>query len=291
MTAVVRMKMFIKGHKILVSLCAAGILILALLGAYLSEALFENDPVERLLYAMTRPEAAKERPPKEFIVDDIRITAVDRDMSMFPSIFFDDYYDDGTFKQIYYGYLKDGVWHDYPMENYALKELGGIGIYGAVDGRHCVQIGQYILLAFPNSATDGVHSFTEVKDTLNSPVREMHEYVTPFKIRPPLYYEMTDPDLYSNKPRYYRVIDNHLDNSYGVVQRRFDMWYYVVLKRNDISEDYQVVVRSYFEIPNRPLDEETKFYIFTDENGKERYYTGVERTYTYADIMVALSMK
>ena len=147
------------------------------------------------------------------------------------------------------------------------------------------------MLAFPNSATDGVHSFTEVKDTLNSPVREMHEYVTPFKIPPPLYYEMTDPDLYSNKPRYYRVIDNHLDNSYGVVQRRFDMWYYVVLKRNDISEDYQVVVRSYFEIPNRPLDEETKFYIFTDENGKERYYTGVERTYTYADIMVALSMK
>lgn len=189
-----------------------------------------TDPIERAL-DQSRPEIATELPDLSGNITDVRITAVERE---FEDVI-DPEYPNCSYLQIYYGYKKDGVWYDYPSENYELKgtfsKWSVIG-YEVAGREHVVQIGPFLIFSARETyALPG----TEPKlfDTLGT------EVIKPFDN----YY--TPDDLPNDAPRYgYMKEDRQSvlsgDHINYTIYKEMGHFYYLIVNINDLPEDYEV---------------------------------------------------
>lgn len=187
----------------------------------------------------SRPAEAYQMPDFSGEITDVRITVKKRDMD----------YSQLTGKpeeknveviQIYYGYLSDGKWQDIPAENYDLKDLSRNPTDGcaAMQDRHVVRIGDYIVLAFPvgKGLIYPTKPYAVITDTLNTEVIEITEY----------YSTSTETDKYDD----YRLLIENMreyeteDYSY-VIMHDVDIWYYLVIESDKLTEGYTVTVQEY----------------------------------------------
>lgn len=215
---------------------------------------------EAYVYAMldtSRPKEAYSFPDFSGEITDVRVTIRERgiDMSCWNGGANERAYD------IFYGYLSDGVWYDFPSGNYALKDLFERYEDGwkACGSRHAVEIGDYILLAFPvgmGRVSEDVPSVI-INDTLNSNVLEITEY----------YHSGSEEVSFNGRWHFYENMHAYGTVEYDFYLIHFDQWYFIVLDRDDFTEGYSVTIQ---------------------ENWAENYHDS-EYTYTYEDIMNALN--
>lgn len=158
-------------------------------------------------------------------VQDVRITAVERENARIKyQAQFDDRFDYPLI-QIYYGYQIDGVWHDIPSENYSLR---GIFFgsrkkgYEAARQSHVVQIGSYYMVCIREfDAQDaGEQGPTDSLGTI--PMTPLTDYCG---------------DSYG----YYR---EDKDSKFGKLEYEatfpFEQRYYFLLEADSLPEDYTI---------------------------------------------------
>lgn len=218
-------------------------------------------PQEKYKYMLdrSRPAEAYQMPDFSSEITDVRITVRERniDYALLPGNSGDE---NVKVIQIYYGYLSNGKWHDIPAENYALKGLSRNAMDGcaALQDSHVVRIGDYIVLAFPvgKGLIYPTKPYAVITDTLNTEVIEITEY----------YSTSTETDKYDD----YRLLIENMreyeteDYSY-VIMHNVDIWYYLVIESDKLTEGYTVTVQEYPTLQTQ------------------------KTSYTYDDIMEALN--
>lgn len=118
----------------------------------------------------SRPENAGLLPDLSGNISDIRMTILDREYDA-PS--FETDFQNLSMMQIWYGYNANGIWYDYPSENYDLigilefKDCIG---WKAALGSHMVKIGPYLLVNI--CVQNHPQKDCKITDTLNSPLQE-----------------------------------------------------------------------------------------------------------------------
>lgn len=214
------------------------ILVVLINFALIVEIFGDHDPVESFLFVLGRNKNSMKSPAPSDEVEDIRITTVDRAVAQIPSMWLFSHFRGRTYKQIYYGYYKDDTWYDFPAENYQLKALLGSDTgYEAAENSHLAKIGPYVLLAF--RVTNRPECFATVEDSLNSETFELTQYCT------------SGDMLASDGECFGTVFDN--SNKTGILQAEYQItnsfykWYYLVLKQEDITENYIATVSLYSE--------------------------------------------
>ena len=238
------------------------------------------------------PPENRQRPDFSGEITDVRVTTVERDFSY--SLFFkwtiENTYPEPkpAFRQIYYGYCMDGKYYDFPYENFDLRalEFSRVG-FEATDYDHCVQIGPYVLIGISHTPRfDGLDALTVINDTINSDVHNLLNYVS------------SDPSKGDVKGSNSVLMR---ENMFG----RYELWrsaslysfpehYYVVVKMDELSEDYQLTCVRYVEYSAKEEytydDSDTTIYTLVGNDGIEREYRkAFSDTYTYDDIMDALN--
>lgn len=192
----------------------------------------------------TRMENGREIPDPPADVSDIRMTILDREYETV-SLF-----DDKqvlSMMQICYGYYADGMWHDYPSENYNL-----IGIFKHADemgweagkGSHMVKIGTYLLICV--CLQDDPLEQHVITDSLNSQVKE------------PFAQYRTYCDYYDAEGQQHYYSENH-ESGYGYIaenphygkegeeirlheRMEFPARYYIILDYTTLADDYELNV-------------------------------------------------
>ncbi len=153
--------------------------------------------------------------------------------------------------QIYYGYYSDGLWHDYPAENYELKTLHDPNDSGFSDGlealcgHHAVKIGPYVLLAFIDVFDNAI-----VEDVLDSEVLTL-----------------SSDKITSETP--YLLLENVFEGNDEHITFEYRNGAFLLLKYDELTTGYFVIIREYEPI----------FEAYS------------ETIYTYDDIMEALNRK
>lgn len=202
-----------------------------------------TDPIERAL-DQSRPAAATEVPDLTGDITDVRITAVERD---FKEVIDPDY-PNCTYLQIYYGYKKDGIWHDFPSENYQLKgtfsKWSVIG-YEVAGREHVVQIGPFLIFSARETyALPGTEPM--LFDTLGTEViKPFEEYYTP-------------EDLPADAPRYGYMKEDFQsvlsgDHINYTIYKDMGHFYYLIVNMNNLPEDYEVHEK--YETKNGTVEE------------------------------------
>lgn len=234
------------------------VLVVLIFLALIVEIFGYNDPVESFLFVLGRNRNSMKFPTPSDETEDIRITTVDRAVAQIPSTWLFSHFRGRTYKQIYYGYFEDGTWYDFPADNYQLKALLGSDTgYEAAENSHLAKIGQYVLLAF--RVTNRPECFGTVEDSLNSETFELTQFCT------------SGDMLTSDGECFGTVFDN--PNKTGVLQAEYQItnsfykWYYLILKQEDLTNDYVATVSTYSE-ENELIS---------------------KSTYTYEDIIKALN--
>lgn len=246
--------------------------------AFVSDLFIENGPIEKLLLTITRSKEGRTTPDPSDAISEIRVTAVDRNVSFLPKVLFDKEARNMNFKQLYYGYCIDGVWRDIPAENYSLRSLFHTDDgYKALKNNHCVQIGPYILLAFPISKVYGKDTFGVIQDTLSSTIHKIEDHAT------------ASVHHYSfNGANCGHLIDSHVNGYCVELMDNFDLWYFVVLNQEQLTLDYQVTIQKHCEVSAEDEPIGSTYTVCTQEGVEVKYAIVSERTYTYEDIINAL---
>ena len=204
-----------------------------------------------------RPEECLIKPVIPEKVDDVRITVVERDCL---DKRFNYPFTELQPLQMYYGYCIDGVWYDYPSENYDIIGLkwghGEFG-YGAAGDSNFVILGDKVLIAMRPHSSD----YAVMKDTLESEVYEITEYYSEIKMQN----DKEDPVFVGEK--YAFLKENALaleteEYQYNL-QSAFYRWYYVVVDIDDINEDYKLYFYETGE--DKDIGSSEADYIFTYE--------------------------
>lgn len=262
---------------VIISSISIVVLILFLISTVLIDYSYYGDPFERAFLSMTRTQAGKEFPDFDGNINDIRVTVVDRSAMSTPYTLYTSITQGMKYKQIYYGYCSDGVWYDYPCENFELRALSKMSIYDdsvafTAQSNHCVKIGPYLLLAF--SVYDE-QLFGFVEDSLGSDVRTLTEYVT------------NEPGSGANCGW---IIDAY-HNEYDIlVKQAFFKWYYIVLEYDEMPEDYEVKFYEYIKYDGvSDVPPEDLRTIVGEDGKKEIYQYHLSRSYTYENIQYALA--
>ncbi len=177
-------------------------------------------------------------------VSDVRMTILDREYET------TSYFDSElvlSMMQICYGYCVDGVWNDFPSENYDL-----IGIWEdftktgweASDGSHIVKIGQYLLVSI--CLRDDPLAQHVILDSLNSKIQEpFAEYRTYW-----YYYDQEGQQHYYseyNESGYGYMAENPHYGKEGEEIRlnermEFPARYYIILDYTTLADDYELNV-------------------------------------------------
>ncbi len=207
-----------------------------------------DDPFDVAL-AVTRPKEAYMKPDFAGTITELRVSLAKRDLPL--NEWYQDNlsHDNEEVYQFYYGFFSDGVWHDFPAENYDLKIISEPGSGPlSLQFHHVVRIGPYILIAFkPYSST---HPVT-IEDTLNSSALRISKYEHAY-----------------NGYEYSYIIDGQLkissENDVVFITGPIDT-YYIAVEYDTLPKDYSVTFKQ--EHPKRPIDV----------------------TFTYDDIMEALN--
>ena len=195
--------------------------------------------------AGVRPDECLVKPDIPEKVDDVRITVVERDCDIGA---LNEQLEGFTPAQIYYGYYSDNEWHDYPCENYDLIRLfwdhdGKYG-YDAAENNHFVDLGSFILFAFPSSsATPNI----VIEDTLNSEVKVISEYYTTTAVNN----NSGLTDISMSGAGYAFLKENALklgtrEYDFEIVGA-FAKWHYIIINKNDLDADYSL---SYYKTNN-----------------------------------------
>lgn len=145
---------YLRKHKLKVLLIA--VVVLAV-GAFLW---IRVSQARAALIPSDRPDTATMLPDLTGDITDVRVTALERDVSFYPyraSYGFGETMDeieavdiqDGTILQILYGYKVNDTWYDIPAENYPLQALSGTRMYSNLQlarSDHFVKIGPYCII-------------------------------------------------------------------------------------------------------------------------------------------------
>lgn len=218
------------------------VLIIVLLLFCCSCSIFESmspQGYEEYVLELGRPEGATNTPDFSGEITDIRFTVKER---TFEATVNKEYFENKTMLQIYYGYCLDGVWYDIPAENYDLKGVFALrndNGWKAVAQGHIVEIGPYVVIsavgyAHPNAS----HKFY---DSIGSEIQEpFAEYVSYFAYGDETGIIYSDSQssgyglFYENRQS---VVDGKLEFD---ALSSFDHRYYIVIKYDDIPDDYRV---------------------------------------------------
>lgn len=167
-----------------------------------------------------RPEEAYQFPDFSGEITDVRITVRERnvDMSLWSHSTDDKAYD------IFYGYLADEVWYDYPSANYHLKALDSFYLNGweATAVPHIVEIGDYLLFAFCEANEDKTMS---LYDSLGSTCITVSDY---FKRA-------------SDKCKNWHYKENmhaYGTDAFDLEMTEFGKWYFIIIEKESLAEDY-----------------------------------------------------
>lgn len=205
--------------------------------------LFETD-VEKSLDA-SRPEGATALPDFSGEITDVRVTTIPRNIDI-PAGKGADWGIDLSeleYRQIYYGYCVDSVWTDLPCENYGLisifnpvdYETGELKVtrgYEAARDDHLVKIGPYLLISVDGRTPKYP---LIVEDSIGSKAQLMFAE----------YDRRTSPDGIAS----YGYLTEDRDSIVSGWELDWDVTsniktrYYILLKYNDIPEDYQLWTR------------------------------------------------
>lgn len=134
--------------------------------------------------------------------------------------------DDAEIYQMYYGYYSNGLWHDYPAENYELRTLhepdsGFSDGWKALCGHHIVKIGPYVLLAFIDILEN-----TTIEDVLCSEVLILSSDKTT-----------------SETP--YLIFENVFNRKDEHITMEYRRGAFLLLEYDKLSTDYFVTIREY----------------------------------------------
>lgn len=177
-------------------------------------------------------------------IDDIRITVVERSDFEIEITNHSKTYDMQAL-QIYYGYLRDGVWYDFPAENYPLAPLFDKSdefcrSFESATSDHIVKIGPYLLISIetynPIIDNDPENEGFVLYDSLGSEFTLMfEEYYTAW----------TYPSAEVGEQAYCQVADD-IDRITGcrvntMQTSSFLMRFYCILEYDSIPEDYELV--------------------------------------------------
>lgn len=224
-----------------------------------TESDFQSEPTESELmeahlqrvYAMLdecRPEEAYQFPDFSGEITDVRITVRERAVD---GSFWNADTDRKTY-DIFYGYLFDGVWYDFPSCNYDLKDFSEKYPSGwwTAETCHVVEIGQYILFAYPVGAgiTTKTLPTVEIEDSLNSPIIEVLEY-----------YNM-DKDACVHWHFFENMRDYNTAN-YDFYMKPFNQWYFIILEKSALTEDYRLSVSQDWE---ESIHDKQKVYTYDE---------------------------
>lgn len=190
-----------------------------------------------------RPAVATELPDFSGEITDVRVTTVQRDAGI-TTHYGAEYGADLstlTYLQIYYGYCSNGVWKDIPCENYALvsifnpvdyhsRELVVTRGYEAVEDDHIVKIGPYLLISI--DARIGTGKLITVEDSIGSEAQlmfmEYDRWNTPDGTAKYGYLKENRESVLSGGKLEWQAVSN------------VDARYYIVLKYDEIPDDYQL---------------------------------------------------
>lgn len=190
----------------------------------------------------SRPENAELLPEFTGEISDIRMTILDREYDA-PS--FEEDFQNLSMMQIWYGYCSNGIWYDYPSENYNLVGIleyeSNIGWKAAL-GSHMAKIGPYLLINI--CVQDHPLKECKISDTLNSQLQEpFAEYNT--------YHYYYDEDgqkhsyLDDHSHGYGSVAENpnrSVDSEQSAYYMRCEFMrrFYLILDYESIPDDYEL---------------------------------------------------
>ncbi len=185
-------------------------------------------------------------------ITELRVSFPKRDLPM-TEYFGSQLYSETLVCQIFYGYSSDGVWRDFPAQNYALKSLSSSapasdGAY-AILNDHVVRIGPYLLIGIVSNYYNT--QSVSVQDSLNSSVLSFEQNETKMKEQELSYL-------------YFEENSDYTDADFFYYCPSIDHYYYMAVEFDTLPKDYVVSV------------------IKEWANGTET------TTYTYEDIMSAL---
>ena len=209
----------------------------------------------------SRPAEATKFPDIKADISDIRVSVIKRDVQ-----FTGDGFRDIDIMQIYYGYLVDGQWHDFPCENY---ELCGILSndykkgYDAAGNSNIVKIGPYLLIAVALPGLDNYFNrYNEISDTLGSEIHSITEYYTALN---------SEQNVIGAKCGYLKENIRLLntDDFEFISYNTFHKWYYTVIEYDSLPTNYEM-----------------KIVTHTDKDGVDEVDVSI---LTYQDIQEALA--
>lgn len=179
-------------------------------------------------------------------IEDIRITVVERSDCDLEVTHHSKTYDMQAL-QIYYGYLRDGVWYDFPAENYPLAPLSDKSdefcrSFKSATSDHIVKIGPYLLISIKTSNpiidNEPENEGFVLYDSLGSEFTLMfEEYFTVWGF----------DKAYVGEQAYCQVADD-IDRVTGLRMDStcvdsFLMRFYCILEYDSIPEDYELAFK------------------------------------------------
>lgn len=197
----------------------------------------------------SRPAEAYQFPDLSGEITDVRVTVREREV--------DTYLLNGKrdipVYDIFYGYLSNGEWCDFPSGNYELKPItvSSADTWEVCTLPHVTEIGSYILFAYPVGEGCYSSNLPEVtlSDTLNSEVLAFKDYY--------ILQKGTGNDAEQNL-HFLEDMRLYGTEEYRARLRPFAQWYFILLKKEMLTDDYQINV-----IENWEESWHDQQYIFT----------------------------